>query len=259
MTTQKVHTVYFSPAHSTREIVKTVAKGITEEATHYDITQGNETRLEFSANDIVVIGVPSYSGRVPALATERLSQIKGNGAAAILVCVYGNRAYEDTLLELKNICTEQGFHVKTAGAFIARHSIFPNVAASRPDRDDIEAAYDFGLQSRDFIDQKSVELTVKGNMPYRCISSIPLHPRGSSKCNKCGACAKQCTVGAIDMEKPRKTDKKRCIACGRCIEVCPRKARNFRGLLYKIVQRKFTKKFSVRKENELFFPKQHAL
>lgn len=254
MTTKKVHTIYFSPAHSTREVVKAVAKGIVEEATHHDMTKGVDTSIEFSENDLVIIGVPSYSGRVPTLATEYLSKIKGKNTPVILVCVYGNREYEDTLLELKGICSKNGFYAITAGAFIARHTIFPNVAEGRPDKNDIEAAYDFGKKSATFADKKEVNLAVKGNAPYRAIKSIPLKPRVNANCNRCGACVTQCPVGAIDKENPRKTNKKRCISCGGCIETCPREARHFSGILYKIVKKNFSKKFSIRKENELFFP-----
>lgn len=251
-----VHTIYFSPALSTRKVVQAVAAGISDSVTHHDITQGIKTPIGLTANDIVVIGIPSYSGRVPVLASEHLSQIQGNGSAAILVCVYGNREFEDTLLELKNICTDNKFNIVSAAAFLARHSIFPNIAQGRPDEQDLTMARDFGCKSQEFALQKIItqELHVSGNQPYRKVGKIPITPHSSAKCNACGICAAKCPTGAIDKDKPRRTDKRLCISCGRCIELCPQKARGYSGLIYKIAQRQFAEKFSRRKEIELFYP-----
>lgn len=247
-----VHAIYFSPALSTKKVVQAVANGISGQVVNYDITQGLKKEPVFSENDIVVIGVPSYSGRVPKLATQCLSELSANNIPAIIVCVYGNRAYEDTLLELNNICSESGFNVIGAGAFIARHSIFPNVADGRPDLADIEIASSFGQQCLNNLEGGLLNLT--GNFPYREIASVPLVPKGDRHCDKCGICVKGCPTGAIDINSPGKTDKAKCISCSRCIELCPSGARKYRGLLYKIAQKQFTKKFNARKENELFFP-----
>lgn len=64
------------------------------------------------------------------------------------VVVYGNRDYEDALLELHDILSENGFVVVAAGAFVARHSIFPDVAAGRPDRDDLDRMAEFAERVR---------------------------------------------------------------------------------------------------------------
>ena len=72
---------------------------------------------------MAVIAVPSYGGRVPGTAAGRLGAIRGNGARAVLVCVYGNRAYEDTLVELQDIAKQAGFRVTAAVAAVAEHSI----------------------------------------------------------------------------------------------------------------------------------------
>lgn len=255
MEEKRVHAFYFSPAHSTRTIVRAVANGILENSIQHDLTRGLSEPIELSENETVVIGVPSYSGRVPMLAVEAISKITAHGTPAILVCVYGNREYDDTLLELSDLCRERGFKVISAGAFIARHSIFPNIAENRPDKNDLETAHDFGVKSISFIAQKESEnLPIKGNRPYREVKSIPLKPKGSSKCNQCGTCVTLCPVGAISDKNPRKTDREKCISCAGCIEVCPQKARKFSGLLYNIVRKQFTKKFGERKEIELLFP-----
>lgn len=251
MEAKGVHAIYFSPALSTKKIVKAVAAGISENVRTYDITQGAKN-IAFLENSIAVIGVPVYYGRVPSLAKEYLSQIKANGTPAILVCVYGNREFEDSLLELKNICIESGFKVISAGAFIARHSIFTNVAEGRPDSADLEAARNFGRESLKYKDKDN--LILPGNIPYRPLGSIPFVPTGGWRCDNCGVCVKSCPTNAIDENKPKKTDKSKCISCGRCIELCPQKTRKYRSLIYFIAKKKFTKSNSGRKENKLFLP-----
>ena len=91
-----------------------------------------------SKEDLAVIAVPSYAGRVPAVAVQRLAAVKGNGARAVLVCVYGNRAYEDTLVELADTAKEAGFRVMAAVSAIAEHSIARQFAAGRPDAEDAQ-------------------------------------------------------------------------------------------------------------------------
>lgn len=72
--------------------------------------------------ELCVIVTPVYGGRVPVLALQRLQRLKGNGAPAILGVVYGNRDYEDALLELRDTAISLGFSPLTAGAFIGEHS-----------------------------------------------------------------------------------------------------------------------------------------
>lgn len=51
--------------------------------------------------------MPVYAGRVPALAVERLKGIKTSGVKCVIVAVYGNRAYEDALVEMQDVATER--------------------------------------------------------------------------------------------------------------------------------------------------------
>jgi len=88
------------------------------------------------ARDLAIIGVPVYAGRVPEIAAHRLKEIKGAGTPAVVVAVYGNREFEDALVEMRDIAIAQGFEVVAAGAFIAEHSFSTDelpIAAGRPD------------------------------------------------------------------------------------------------------------------------------
>lgn len=254
---KEVHLIYFSPALSTRKIMRSIGKAMCTAVKEHDITQGLPQPLTFKEDDFILFGIPVYAGRVPALAAECLQKIKGSSTPAVLVCVYGNREFDDALLELKNISQSNGFIPIGAGAFIARHSIFPNVASGRPDDEDNEAITDFAqrcISAYESYTNRTDELTVKGNFPYREPSKIPLTPTGDSKCDKCGTCVNMCPVNAIPESNPKKTDKNLCISCARCIAVCPQHSRKFRGIIYGIARKKFEGAYAgIRKEPEFFF------
>lgn len=255
---EKIHLVYYSPALSTRKTIRLIARGMKEPAKEYDITQNLAEPLSFDAEDLVIFAVPAYAGRVPVLAAETFRDIKGDNTPAIVVCVYGNRDYDDALLELRDLCITNGFVPIAGGAFVARHSIFPKVGMNRPDDEDIQRLTEFGeLCLRIYKNYKHSddirELKVNGNYPYREPSKIPFVPKASSKCDNCGICVKRCPVEAISEQSPKKTDKNLCISCARCITVCPQQARSFGGILYKLVKRKFESSYKERREPEIFF------
>ncbi|MCC8146673.1 MAG: EFR1 family ferrodoxin, partial [Bacteroidales bacterium] len=251
--------IYFSATYTTRKIVRLIAEQIGKETTEFDITQTIlHTDILFDQNDLLIVGMPVYAGRIPIAAATALQRFKGNNTPAIIVCVYGNRDYDDALLELKEIVEENHFRPISAGAFIAQHSIFPTVGAHRPDETDVLQIRDFAQKSKEVLESiicssSFPEITVRGNNPYKTVGSIPLKPKGNRKCNNCGTCVKLCPTQAIPEDFPRQTNKEKCISCGRCIVVCPQKARHFGGILYKIAGNKFTKVNSVRKEPEIFF------
>lgn len=170
--------------------------------------------------------LPVYGGRLPAVAVERLRKIQGQGQAAVAVVVYGNRAYEDALLELKNVLTECGFVVVAAAAFIAEHSIVRSIAAGRPNAEDVATAADFGkaVAAKIAADAKS-PVTVPGNYPYKDLPKMPVTPLTTEACGGCGRCARVCPVGAIPPAAPHTTDAAKCILCMRCVAICPRRAR----------------------------------
>lgn len=262
MEISKINLVYFSATFTTKKIVRLIAKQLSDKVEAYDITQtAPENDVVSGSQDLLIVGMPVYAGRIPAKAVDALNKFKGNGSPAIIVCVYGNRDYDDALLELKNSVQANGFKVVSAGAFIAQHAIFPVVGMNRPDEKDIALIKAFASKSSDMLRSTTdinslTAIHVKGNTPYKLPGKIPLRPKGNKKCNECGTCAEQCPVQAIPENTPRKTDKNRCIACGRCIVVCPQNARHFGGILYILAGKKFVKSNAARKEPELLFAKQ---
>lgn len=134
----KLYDIVFSPTGGTKKVAECLTGVLEGEVTTVDLA---DSRQDFNAvslekEDVAVISVPSYGGRVPAVAAERLGRLHGNGARAVLVCVYGNRAYEDTLVELEDAARETGFRVIAAMAAVAEHSIARQFASGRPDEQD---------------------------------------------------------------------------------------------------------------------------
>lgn len=97
-----------------------------------DLTDAKEdfSAVAFARDDVAVIAVPSYGGRVPDLAAERIRRIHGSQVRCIIVCAYGNRAYEDTLLELNDVAERSGVRVIAAVGAVAWHSIMHQYAAA---------------------------------------------------------------------------------------------------------------------------------
>ena len=139
-----------------------------------------------------MIAVPSYGGRVPAVAAERLGMMRGNGAQAVLVCVYGNRAYEDTLVELEDAAKGAGFRVIAAVSAIAEHSIVRQFAAGRPDAQDAAQLAGFADQIQQKISAGDAsEPAIPGNRPYKKAGGTGMVPKATKECIACGACAQR--------------------------------------------------------------------
>lgn len=260
MKISNIHLAYFSATFTTKNIATQFTSNLGPETKQYDITQYPPIeKIQInSCDDLFVIAIPVYAGRIPKTALSAINKFKGKGTPAVIICVYGNRDFDDALLELHNIVENNGFKVISAAAFIAQHSIFPKVGKGRPDNKDIEEISNFSKQTANLISQitdiSSIpELKVNGNHPYKVPGRIPIHPVGNKECQNCGICVKECPANAIPAKEPYKTDSSKCISCGRCIVVCPRNCRSYKGLLYKIASWKFKKKNSLRKEPETFF------
>jgi ferredoxin len=150
--------------------------------------------------------------------------LKVDGQKAVAVVVYGNREFDDALLETKDALEANGFQVIAAAAFIAEHSIARSIAAGRPDADDETLCRRFASDVMAKPDD-AAPVQVPGNTPYKELKPSAFHPAASESCVKCGICAQQCPVGAIPMENPSATRNDLCINCMRCVEVCPESSR----------------------------------
>ena len=235
MIPSKVKLIYYSPTGTSKKVLEGIAKGLgVKDVEHIDLTPAEATGKSYSVpeGELAVIAVPVYGGRVPIVAAQRLRTVKGNSTPAVLITVYGNRAIEDALIELKDITAEQGFKPIAGASFIGEHS-FSNdttpIAPGRPDEEDLEKAKEFGEQVKVKLEgmTKLVEVKVPGNKPYlERRQSGPRSPETTAEsCTLCGACAKVCPTGAITVADKVETVKDKCTACSACIKACPTGAR----------------------------------
>lgn len=251
MITDNVTMVYFSPTGTTRTVLSGIARGMgCDEVQTIDITlpQGREEPLRMSASDLLLIGVPVYMGRVPALIHEWLVSLRLHQTPTVCVVVYGNRVYEDALLELTDIVRGCGGIPIAGGAFIGEHSFSTTAtptAAGRPDAGDMQVAETFGREIREKI--RSVpdrgplsEVNVPGTHTYRgspalwTVDFIAV----SDRCRSCGLCAEVCPAGAIDPGRSSSINQEACITCCACIRRCPVHAREMKpGLVMEASER----------------------
>lgn len=250
----KVHQIVFSPTGGSRRVSDMLCRGIGAEAVVTDLCVKSDALSlpDISADDLVIIAVPVFAGRVPAVAVERLRKVKANGARCVVAVVFGNRAYDDALLELQDVATEVGFRVVAAVAAVAEHSIIRKYGAGRPDADDEQELQGFGAEiMRKVLEGSCAVPQVPGNRPYKTPGGVP-HPKGRRGCNRCGACAAQCPVGAIPLDNPKAVDTSKCISCMKCVAVCPNGARRIGVVMNFLATQALKKVCATRKQNELY-------
>lgn len=249
--------IVFSPTGGTKKVADTIMDEWKAPMEMIDLSDG---RTDFAAADLkdydlALIAVPSFGGRVPALAAERLSQIHGNQTLCVVVCVYGNRAYEDTLLELSDVAEQCGFQVIAGISAVAEHSIMHEYASGRPDEQDQNDLRNFARRIMEKIQtdpERRSAFQIPGNRPYKKAGGAAMIPRANHNCTSCGLCAQKCPAQAISGDNPRETDSRKCISCMRCVSLCPQKARKVNRAMVAAASLAMKKVCSERKNNELF-------
>lgn len=250
--------ITFSPTGGTEKVADIIAEEWEVPVTRVDLSDAKTdcSKIKLGQGDTVLIAVPSYGGRVPELAAKRLMKINGNQARCVIVCVYGNRAYEDTLVELRDIVESCGFHAIAAISAVAEHSIMHQYATGRPDEKDEEVLRGFAktIYGKLMADELPASvLEVPGNRPYKKAGGAGLVPKATKECVGCGLCAKKCPAQAISNDNLKTADSKKCISCMRCVAGCPRSARKVNGALVSAAALAIRKACSERKEAELFY------
>lgn len=245
----------FSPTGGTQKIADALSLALGAEAKQVDLTDAG---LDFSAycfgaEDVCIVALPSFGGRAPAEAIARLSRMRGGQARAILVCAYGNRDFEDSLLEMRDCLQNAGFRPNAAIAAIAEHSIMRVYAAGRPHAQDFEELEGFARQIEEKLKSDAeFELELPGNTPYKSYKGVPMKPAAGNKCVQCGLCAARCPVKAIPEAAPNETDKDKCITCMRCVSLCPSKARGVNPVMLALATQALKAACSTDKPNRLF-------
>lgn len=231
---------------------------------HLQSPTGNTRRVAqvlsdalISKQELTIIGVPVYAGRVPNLMLPWLRSLEGRGRQAVAIVTYGGRHYDDALIEFVDILNDQGFTVIGAGAFVASHSFDKSLIKSRPNAEDWVAVHEFAAA----IKQRQLTLWLAnasgqpadlnanggpldlsildmGQRPYRPylmptdrdgqpIDFKNIKPEvNMTRCTRCGICVASCMLGSIPQEAPQTTTGK-CTKCNACVQICPVGARRF--------------------------------
>ena len=246
----RVVEIMFSPTGGTEKVAHIISRRWSDHVETIDLSdpKADFTKCGLQKEDMVLIAMPSFGGRAPAVAIERLKRIAGNGANCALVCVYGNRAYEDTLAEMEDAAKACGFRVIAAIAAVAEHSIVSKYAANRPDASDEAQLAQFAERVLQKDDEAA---SIPGSRPYKKAGGGGLIPKAGKNCVKCGLCAEKCPVQAIG-RATLKADAQKCISCMRCVKRCPHGARAVSKAMVGVAALAIKKACSVRKENELY-------
>jgi ferredoxin len=274
MTTNEIETVqcvYFSPTGTTRRTVEAIAEGTgLRIADPIDLTlPATREAWDGSARgDLLIVGVPVYSGTIPSHSLESLHRLTGDGRWAVPVAVYGVRSADDTVGQLSGLLRTRGFRILAAANFVAEHSYSHDklpLALGRPDGRDLEIARGFGGKIAEKMGTNPDELPLesrplkKGEDYRRKREDWPENRRPGSttrvsdydeeNCSKCDSCVESCPSGAIDPDTYA-IDDPNCIRCFACTRVCPTGVR--RTQLSSRAMTFFTDLLNVEKEPEIF-------
>lgn len=268
-----VWAVYFSATGTTQttatRIARAAAARLGAEYQVYDFTlpKAREGFPALGEGDLAVFGCPVYAGRVPNLLLPYLRTVRGSGALAVPVSLYGNRNFDDGLIELRDLLEAGGFRTIAGAAFIGEHSFSKVLAAGRPDEKDLAVADAFAQR----VAEKAAEydparpcdpVSVKGESPLRPyytprdrkgnpVDIRKVKPKTSDACTGCGLCAAVCPMGAVDPENVRNVPGV-CIKCGACVKKCPEGAKYYDDPGYLYHKEELELGFERRAEPELF-------
>ena len=265
--------MFFSGTGKTKMMTMDIASilamklGVRFQAIDFSVPQAREKVYEFTDEEVLVIGVPVYAGRVPNLLLPFLKEkVKGAGfdisekklgTPCIPVVTFGNRSYDNALIELRNIMAVNGFACIGAGAFAAQHSFSQVLGAGRPDKDDIFQAEELALIASDRLTQIGYrDLTtfekmqlVSGSEPEPDTTvaelevvlkdpseiapengegfstfianglEIPVTVKGDATCGYYQPRDRE--GNSIDIRKVKPKTSDACIKCGKCAAICP--------------------------------------
>ena len=206
----KVWAVYFSPTGNTKKVITTMAKKAAEvlsvpmETFDFTLPENREGVTSFESEDLVFFSTPVYAGRIPNKMLPYVqSAFEGNGAFAVPVSVFGNRNFDNGLIELRNELELHGFHTIAAAGIPTEHVFSNKLATGRPDADDLAKIAEFGEKvAKKVADMTEIpaKIEVRGDDPvtayYTPLGTKDAPDTCTGICIKCHACIKACPAGA---------------------------------------------------------------
>lgn len=247
MEISKVHAVFFSPTGNAKKVICTVADavgaalGVPVAYDDFTLPQARQETRSYGPGDLVVFGTPTYAGRIPnKLLPFVQSGFQGNGALAVPVAVFGNRSYDNALMELRNELEAHGFHTVAAAGVPTEHVFSAKLATGRPNETDKQALAAFAAQAAEHIaGMKAIPAPVQVRGEFPAPYYTPLGTDGKPAvflkakpktredlCTKCGLCVRSCPMGSISAEDPSLVQGI-CIKCQACVKKCPVGAKYF--------------------------------
>ena len=264
-TMKSLNLIYYSPTGTTQKIVREIGRNLGLKLTSEKNIADNKAEpiTKVCNSSLTIIGMPVYAGRLPITVIETLKRLQSNQSPAIIIVVYGNREYDDSLLELKGIASNCGFRIIAGAAFVGEHSYSTKekpLAKNRPDKKDLEKCKDFALlvtqklKNREETNTLS-EVKITGDFPYkeRKQLSATIHPEtNNDRCNLCGICVDSCPTNAIIIHDTVITNGELCTLCCACVKNCPDNARTLDNPSVNSIRENLFLNFAIRKEPVYF-------
>ena len=251
MQLQRIRLIYFSATDTTKTTVRRIGQMLSQQLSipvqeeNFTLPAAREQDISCTEEELAVIGVPVYAGRIPNKLLPYVSgRIHGSRTPAVPVVLFGNRAYDDALIELRDVMQGNGFRCIAGAAFVGEHSFSDTLGAGRPDEEDLLAADQFAKRVAQLISRMEIlpekPVKVKGNpelrlyyAPKNAREYLKVKPVVGDTCISCGTCAALCPMGSIDPDDVSNVVGK-CIKCCACVKKCPKGAKYFdhEGYLY---------------------------
>ncbi len=270
MRPQKVTGIYFSPTGNCEKVCHAMLSGakatkaVEQQIIDITLPKNRVADYRFDKNDLVLLCVPVYAGRIPNKLQPFVdNNLKGSRTPAIVAVCYGNRSFDNALIELRETLTPHGFHVVGALAIPSEHAFSHLLAPSRPNAVDLQRITD-AVSQMVLCDEESQHETLplpgewpcnyyvpKGedHQPVNFLKAKPV--TDSERCTRCGLCAQHCPMGSISQTDPT-TIEGICIKCHSCIRRCPSHAKQFDDQQFASHVKMLEHEFTAEKALEIF-------
>ena len=273
MKIQRIRLIYFSATGTTQKVLRCMGETLAQELgaavqeDDFTLPAAREQTVACMPDELALVGTPVSAGRVPNVLLPYLKgQLTGSGAPAVPIVLFGNRNYDDALIELRDLLEAAGFRTVGGAAFVGEHSFSDILAAGRPDAADLKRAEEFAhalahkVRTLECVPEQPVP--VNGQTPIRPyytprdrqgnpVNILKVKPKVNDRCDACGLCTEVCPMGSIDRTDVRKYTGI-CIKCGACIKKCPQQARYYDDAGYLYHQHELEEGYTRRAEIELF-------